>query len=127
MDEQPAKPKRRRWFQFHLSTLIVLHLAAAGMVWLNIYEPPPRGFRYDPRPVKSGSGWPFKDQLEFDFTNKEMEDEVFIAYLMDGPGRDFRIVCLNVLVGLLILTAIGVICERSLRYLESRREGSSAH
>ncbi|MCY3021414.1 MAG: hypothetical protein NTW87_20560 [Planctomycetota bacterium] len=36
MEESIPRPKRRPWFQFHLSTAIVLMFVAAGLLWLNI-------------------------------------------------------------------------------------------
>lgn len=35
MDE---KPKKRRWFQLHLSTCIVLMFVAGGLIWINVKE-----------------------------------------------------------------------------------------
>lgn len=35
MDE---KPRKRPWFQFHLSTAVVLMFVAAGLLWLNMPE-----------------------------------------------------------------------------------------
>ena len=36
MEDNTPKPKRRAWFQFHLSTAIVLMFVAAGLLWLNM-------------------------------------------------------------------------------------------
>jgi hypothetical protein len=34
---EPEKPKRR-WFQFHLSTMVLLSVTAGGVLWANIVD-----------------------------------------------------------------------------------------
>ena len=61
------KPKKRPWFQFHLSTAIILMFAAAGLLWLNM--------RPDVQATPFGSnelvawGWPFTALQHLDHGN----------------------------------------------------------
>ncbi len=66
-----ATPARRRWFQFHLSTAIVLMFVAAGLLWINVridpativhlpYIPPDSNVTFSPPlGVADCRGWPW--------------------------------------------------------------------
>ncbi|HEY3323504.1 MAG TPA: hypothetical protein VGP72_23830 [Planctomycetota bacterium] len=51
-------PKKRRWFQFHLSTAIVLMVVSGALLWLNM---PDReyDFSLSTRTGFKEAGWPF--------------------------------------------------------------------
>ncbi|HEY3322625.1 MAG TPA: hypothetical protein VGP72_19370 [Planctomycetota bacterium] len=74
-DGTPPEPvttaaKKRPWFQFHLSTLIVTTFVAAGLMWLNCRtyhgepwwhraDPIARGFNAFEDGTSVGCGWPW--------------------------------------------------------------------
>lgn len=47
---------RRRWFQFHLSTAVVLTLIAGGILWINTHEATQKWRHYS---LLTVTGWPF--------------------------------------------------------------------
>jgi hypothetical protein len=46
-------PKKRPWFQFHLSTAVVLMFVAAGQLWMNLGV-------FEGQLYQSRLGWPLK-------------------------------------------------------------------
>ena len=50
----PAPPKKRPWFQYHLSTLCVLMFVAAGLLWLNMGKD-----KFHLSPNRCWNGWPW--------------------------------------------------------------------
>ena len=107
------QPKKRPWFQVHLSTAVVLMFVAGGIMWANlsgefavlpkIYLGCPKSYRYD------GFGWPFRVFVEYyDFTPPTGEIMATRLMLYDA-------VCKNVLVGVVILNLVLLVCEWRIR------------
>lgn len=107
MDE---KPKKRPWFQFHLSTAVVLMFVAAGLMWLNItvFE----GVLKTREPGKS-RGWPFGCWGEYTWSAYHWDE------LVQGPEHRVEVHCwlvlCNLVVALLILCVVGFVCEQYIR------------
>ncbi len=79
--------KKQPWFQIHLSTAVVLALAAGLLMWANILHNYPN------------SGWPYR------------HGQFLTIYTHEGNRPLF----LNALHGLWVLTLIGIGCEKSIR------------
>ena len=100
MDE---KPRERPWFQYHLSTAIVLMFAAAALLWLNLGLREHRLY-----------GWPFH-VYSYDFT---YYDAAIGGYHVTPTTNDVAWLVANVVVCLLLLAGVGIMCERRLALLQ---------
>ena len=95
-----GETKKRRWFQIHLSTAVVLMITAGVLMWANLREqrggtkcrPHEWGFYY---------GWPISlfESLGSDITCES-----------DHTERQVQMV-VNILVSFAILAAVGFTCE----------------
>ena len=98
---------KRRWFQIHLSTAVVLMFVAGGLMWANVaehhYNPPlitPNGAA-----VFSGPrGWP----IVWDWN-----------VISDMPRFNWGHLALNIVACLAILAAFACACEWRIRRRES--------
>jgi hypothetical protein len=114
--KQPAK--KRRWFQFHLSTLVLLTLVASCLLWLNVrvdpatvvqlpYVPPGSDVMFSPPEGPADArGWPWYYHLK---------PEVFMWY-------EWHCWALlgDLAVLLATLLAAAVLIERAIRRRERR-------
>ena len=108
MDE---KPKKRPWFQFHLSTAVVLMFVASGLLWLNLRDPVLTSknayggfFMWD-------RGWPLA-------YGRVRSDDYFVTEYLDAlffPG-----LFADSIVGLGVLLAVAVACEWPIRRREAK-------
>jgi hypothetical protein len=84
---------KRRWFQIHLSTAVVLMFAAGGMLYLNFYfGVPRRDDTLTPNAPLVEYGWPFCAMVTQRFDgpqNWTVESDYFITYC-ELEGRKVR-------------------------------------
>lgn len=112
----------RRWYQFHLSTALVLMFTASLFLWLNTrqYEDTKRHLQLFAR------GWPYAwyvhtpDQ-ELSFRNEKGEVRATARYRGGRTYHGWKLAG-NVGIALGILAAVGFIAERFAR--RRRTEGS---
>ena len=113
--------KKRRWFQIHLSTAIVLMFLASGILFKNLtvietqYATSGHG---DPLgggtlTIKS-SGWPFIITENLSHTPEPYDPEYAHSF-------DWRCVALNVLTCISSLFAVALILEWRIRRREARK------
>ena len=104
-------PKKRAWFQIHLSTAVVLIVVAGVLVWINVSprivppDPMPKevlalGISFTPQSKFSEYGWPFTSYCLHEFADGTDFGEWGLGKLI-----------LNCLNSLTILTAVAVGCE----------------
>jgi hypothetical protein len=123
---------KRRWFQIHLSTAVVMMLTAAAFIGLNTYaywwhpdSPFVPGVVY-PYVTIVGCGWPcvaYQGELStFVKPITDSSDLNFIVYDSDFPGS---LILSGVLINLVCLIAIvflvGFFCEYQIRRRERGR------
>ncbi|MBI3830348.1 MAG: hypothetical protein HY291_12580 [Planctomycetes bacterium] len=137
------EPRKRRWFQIHLSAAIVLMLAASLLLYVNIRPPrviPETVLVYRPQPGSPshgmtaqflGSGWPFHNDGGFATPALPEDGEDPVAACQKeldrvGQGRpvwerynDSEAVVLNALFGFALLAAMGVLLEYLVRCREA--------
>jgi len=98
---------KRPWFQFHLSTAIILMFVASGLLWLNM-RPLPQPTRLSPPnweiPVR---GWPLTTRY-FVMT---LDSEEAALMVNAGGYWHWQNVALNVLCALVILVSVAALCE----------------
>ena len=94
---EPAEKTRRRWFQFHLSTAVVLMIAAAGLLWVNVVK----HFAITATGLRIYSllywyGWPIR----------------FLEEMPDGSHQIFwPALVVDLAAGLSILFVVAYVCE----------------
>ena len=108
---EKEKPKRR-WFQFSLSTAVVLMLLAGGMLWGNFTRVVSTGELAGVQFERLQAGWPFV-YFKSDYFSKH---NMFFEPRMDWAWAFVDICCV-----LLLLIIAGSICEFIIRRLEARR------
>lgn len=122
MSEQPQK---RPWFQYHLSTAIVLMFVAAGLLWVNM-NLPLGGTSYACGKhiccKSTGYGFPcpfWERGYETRYTGPA-EAEVRTQTLYS----QFYLGCLivNIVFAGLILVGVAILCERPIRRKDRLRE-----
>jgi len=109
---EPGK-KKRPWFQFHLSTAIVLMFVAAGLLWLNLRDPVLTSKNcYGDGWYIWDRGWPLPHSrvgtTEFPMTEEYLDALFFPGMLADS------------IVGLSVLVAVAVACEWPIRRREAK-------
>ncbi len=124
MSERKAK---RRWFRFHLSTLIVIMFSAGGIVFLNV------GVRYQGA-IRETNALTYGQAKGFPFPVMVTGDRVFWASPREkllgqgGHGSSFAVIWskanlfLNVLVALVTLALIAFLCERFIRRRQRKQQ-----
>ncbi len=96
-----AAKKNRPLFQFHLSTAIVLMFVAAGLLWMNLNP------RRDMHHADVGYlGWPVW------FHVRDLNNALF---------HWWRLIA-NLLLNVMLLVALGVVCEWRIRRRERRHD-----
>ena len=124
-------PKKRAWFQIHLSTAVVLMVIAAILIGLNIGGPElgpgwgSRGFTY----VVTRPGFPFNYQYQIQGPNPFMVPD-FELDLTQTPeiweSESFPTLAANVFFCVLVLCGICVYTEFLFRRRERRQEEAQA-
>ena len=108
---EPEKPKRR-WFQFRLSTAVVMLFAIAVFLWLNTQ--PHSDFTYI-------FGWPFRaatTHIDVIMDGHQLESGCFVVA---GIGFYSIHLIYNVLIALTGTISVGLLIEFIARRLEVRR------
>jgi hypothetical protein len=136
MDE---KPKKRPWFQFHLSTAVVLMFVAGGLLWANMQPPYVSVLGGDAWETKfQWSGWPIASEGEYDDYGRDMTcrkngetNEEFSARVRLEAAERFDTalgagvlhryaswpeLMLNLVINMGILFAVAFVCEQCIRY-----------
>jgi hypothetical protein len=120
----------RIWFQIHLSTAIVLMLAAAVLSWLNIHpEESVKVSEQGERLEIVDHGWPFNFSRKVYFRAAASEGgflfvpHPYIDYVDDMPFPGFKteMLFLNVFLAVFILLLIAFACEFRIRRREARK------
>jgi len=117
-------PKKRPWFQYHLSTAIVLQFVAGGLMWANMrvrrtgtaywdeiwqqpYRDPP-----DRNVTLFGKGWPVAVQ--------QWHQNSVVT--MPQPELSHAALLVNALFGLVAIVLVACVCEWFIRRRERRHE-----
>ena len=129
-----TEPPRRKRFQFHLSTAIVLMFVAGGLIWANtrIARVIRNGFetKYDTSPgvndiwigdVNTIYGWPFQTMQSTYAVIEELDGKRSIFEV--PPKRDWcpSAIFSNVLIASVILFIIWFLLEHLIRSRASRK------
>jgi hypothetical protein len=123
-----AVKKKRPWFQFHLSTAIVMMLVAAGLLWLNL-GPTIRSIEVvlgEPMVEAHARGWPFcfwstvfvpSGRYKIAF-----EPEPYTDYVpgMPMPRVRFGMLAADAVIAIAILLAVAALLEWRIRRKERR-------
>ena len=131
-------PKKRPWFQFHLSTAVVLMFVAGGLMWANthcesyvLYSDGggDDGGGCTGNKTYLGRGWP----LEWHFSRFEATpDELSVSSIRRIPGERWRRyttspvvlywrLTLDLTAGFAVIAATSLVCEWSIRRRERRQ------
>ena len=119
-----AIPKKRHWFQIHLSTAIVLMFVAGGLIFLNSRFIRKFDVHIGARvciDIKCSCGWPkeiasFESQV--DPTEEvwiEMKNNNLESWLPDSFNWNILGLLFNLMIGVLILSLAGSSCEWRIR------------
>ncbi len=132
--------KKRRWFQVHLSTCIVLMFVAAGLVWLNLKARPAIEQGSIDQNTKSRvghlekyytrlqiRGWPYEFQNFFEDTKMQNDFQEALREpgeirLPGAEGIHLAQLSLNILFALAILAATAFGCEWWVRRRGGRQQ-----
>lgn len=121
--EPPEAPKKRAWFQLHLSTCVVLMVVAGVLVWANcIYRDLGIFEKYEQagKEVESrimSYGWPFPLRQRIEPDPDRMMGFVKETWHVGS-------FMMNALVALAILALIAIACECVIRRRARRSEGA---
>ena len=117
-------PKKRRWFQIHLSTAVVLMITSGVLLWANLTTEPEVEMWSVSRNMTNwhtiirGRGWPIRRARIFP-SNKFPKD---VLRRFKQNEWEFDAIALNGLIALTILAALGVTLEWMIRRRERARE-----
>ena len=131
-----TEPKRRRWFQLHLSTVIVLTLISGSIIGLNVhpfYSPVPNA-------LETRRGWPFLFFREVISNTTENQyapfgNSIIIESMVrdgtDGTSTARTIIIesraswydlyWDIAIGLLLMFSSGLVLETRFRRREAKR------
>jgi hypothetical protein len=109
-------PRKRPWFQFHLSTAIVLMFVASGLLWANLSESP-AGNLSDWGVTVHIYGWPAK---VYWVTSDKTGDGFFWKERGGYSG-----LAMDAGAALAVLLAVAVFCEWRIRRRERRAQTPS--
>ena len=108
-------PRKRPWFQIHLSTAVVLMVVAGVLVWANVRKPVVL-IRNSRIIELDRMGWPWNAESSIGgYLDQTPDQAIRNARLRYFGTSEFY---LNLITALAILTAVAVGCE----YLIRRRE-----
>lgn len=147
-DITDSPPKPRPWFQFHLSTCVVLMVVAGVLVWANtrsIVAVEPKRSMFETGAAFSSAlveyafgsgevrrGWPFEYYFEVqEFTasmRPSISGHVYPAQDVRQPRMtDWRpsSLCINITVAFAILALTAVACEYHIRRRRARLEDNA--
>ena len=101
----PEQPKKRPWFQYHLSTAYIVMLLASVLLWLNVrwYE------RDDPTGY-----WTYVDERGWPFTYLHSTMGLHGITVFGGFFSPLFL-ALNIVVSLAIVSAVAIACEWHIR------------
>ena len=105
MDERDGNPKRR-WFQFRLSTLVAMMIAASVLVWANVQE---SYFVPERHTARSGyliTGWPFTYYYQYGVTNVDGSSSLPWKVVIEWWG-----LVGNIAMAILIIGLVGALFE----------------
>ncbi len=128
-----TEPPRRKRFQIHLSTAIVLMFVAGGLIWLNCL--PTRGFgvRLQPWAFTDGMDEADGPYISWSFRHGWPQSAVWTGKTMDKTNRwlnrkednrilwFFKPVAIDCLVAVAILFAVWFLCEWLIRRRAARK------
>ena len=109
-------PKKRPWFQFHLSTAVIMMFVASGLLWANLRESVEfvswarRDFLH---------GWPFI--AHYTRMTLDSEEAVLMYNAGDICGWRWPGVVLNIACALGLVVVVAVVCEWPIRRKERRQ------
>lgn len=112
---------RRPWFQFHLSTALVLMFAASGLLWLNLNSDVARKTRKADGSIAvdwRGPGWPIHSGMGMATCSTQEAADEFVSRCRSHKPEFGTFVGMLVVDGpicLVILFAIGFLCEWRIR------------
>ena len=116
---QPEQPARKRpWFQFHLSTAIVLMFVAGGILWANLQERIVYEFYADLIFCEvHGRGLP----LCFQRLTSQTEGSDEVTHLYGTMSWRYDGLAVDLVLALVVLLAVGSICEWLIRRRERKQ------
>ena len=100
----PEQPKKRPWFQYHLSTAIVVMFVASGLLWLNVRN---QNWIHLPDDDLPSYGWPFiyfNRYWMFEGSKSLFYNEWYCWHLIG-----------NILIALAIVIVVAFVCEWHIR------------
>ena len=116
--------KKRRWFQIHLSTAIVMMFVAGGLLWINMgWE---RNFLLAAGHPVATHGWPV-DGATIDgmYIVRILSSDVLGGRFEFHKGLTFGVIfnwwLMNLLCAIAILVVIAWLLERRIRRREARK------
>ena len=106
-----GKPKKRRWFQFHLSTALIATLVASGFIWANTFR-----FHFENYQVTNGSphyvGWTDLQGIPFPFYRWTLH--LKMAHITSlSPKLNILSLSFDVAFAMGIIVLIAILCERT--------------
>jgi len=123
-------PKRRPWFQYHLSTAIVVMFVASGLLYLNVRPTAMEGC--GDQAFQEWHGWPWTARIDTIFyqhgyTRYAEEDEIETARkdgwrpdIIGEHGWHLSGIIADSFAGLVLLFGVATACEWPIRRRERR-------
>ncbi len=116
---------KRRWFQIHLNTAIVLMLSASGLVWLNV-----RLYRISEEHVYRGhleSGWDFLDGRGWPFCFQNIASTTHKWRPPIADGISVVPLAMDVAAIAMLQTLLAIGCESLIRRRERKHAMSESN
>jgi hypothetical protein len=111
---------KRRWFQIHLSTAIVMMFVAGGLLWINLKEPSDEPvFEKDVNYVIHGRGWPLPT-CRIVVVAGESPRKAFLSAQRHGNEHE-SILLIDAAIALTIVWMTGMGLESIIRRREARK------
>jgi hypothetical protein len=109
---------KRRWFQIHLSTAIMLMFVAGALMWQNFRTytaefPPYTNKAYTAYIVTPSMGWPFPHVRDVHFRDMA-DDTTMVLWNYSSLGK-------NALIWIGIFAAVTALCELWISYRKRSR------
>ncbi|HYG74258.1 MAG TPA: hypothetical protein VEK08_04560 [Planctomycetota bacterium] len=107
---------KRRWFQLHLSTCVVLMFVAGGLIWANAQVRTQAIRTGELTAIRHERGWPLTCwHVITDWTEVELSALVDITVLDETEHLNLRPAALNVVISFVTLSLVAFILERNAR------------